>query len=96
LSALNSGSLLASFGTHLTRQLSKSGSFTEEQQDTFREIKEFAYGKTQQVWVPPEDEDYIPDASDFYEEEEPSEGVDKHRWLDCATPSPSSFPGAVL
>jgi hypothetical protein len=55
LSALNSGSLLASFGIHLSILLLGNAALSKEAADRlkalYEKIKEYAYGKTETVWV---------------------------------------------
>jgi hypothetical protein len=70
LSDLNSGSLLASFGVRLARRvLHDSGAQTDQLKQTEQQIREYAYGKHETVWVP-DDEDYGrgPDDEDDYDE----------------------------
>jgi len=62
LSGLNSGSLLASFGIHLGRHLTSDSQETAKLlKTTSREVREFAYGKQQRVWVPTDDADWDDD-----------------------------------
>jgi hypothetical protein len=60
LSGLNSGSLLASFGIHLANRLRKNRPLPKEKAEHIRglynKIKEYAYGKTETVWVNYDDE----------------------------------------
>lgn len=73
LSGLNSGALLAGLGLHLTRAVSDSPAADDAAEkkalkDAGREIKEFAYGKTETQWVAdeydPRLEDYDPSEDD--------------------------------
>lgn len=64
LSELNSGALVASFGFHLARNVMNPGrdsAFTKTETDQlekqFQIIRDFAYGKTEQIWIPEYDED---------------------------------------
>jgi hypothetical protein len=68
LSGLNSGALLASFGIHLTRQLSRDSKIGEGQMAVATDVREFAYGKTKRIWVSLEDQDG-PDPDDDYSED---------------------------
>jgi hypothetical protein len=74
LSGLNSGALLASFGLHLSRALKDSGienaltpNDVESLKSARTQLKHFAYGKTEQVWVADEEFDEPPDDYDDYE-----------------------------
>ena len=59
LSALNSGSLLASFGIHLASWVLRSAGLSKENEQEIKKlytkVKEYAYGKTERVWVPYDD-----------------------------------------
>lgn len=74
LSGFNSGALLASFGLHLSRALGEK--FKLELTETDRKIassawnrlREFGFGKTEQVFVPYDDDE--PDFSDEDQEED--------------------------
>jgi len=76
LSSLNSGALLATFGIHLSRAFSlRSGdSFVEDGEKSLKiarsRLHEFAFGKTEQRWVP----DYIVEEPDDDEEFAPEPG----------------------
>ena len=76
LSSLNSGSLLASFGMHLARQLytdfqvfTQKTEETEKLKRTYSRVNEYAYGKQVRVFVP-EDE---PDLDSEGEEDDENE-----------------------
>lgn len=60
LSGLNSGSLLASFGTHLSRRLFGNPNIPREKldglSDARQKVQEYAFGKNVRVWVNPDDE----------------------------------------
>ena len=71
LSGLNSGALLAGFGMHLTRAFFEAkfaDSLPDEKQRALRsaqrEIKDFAFGKTESIWVEHYDYDEQPDFDD--------------------------------
>lgn len=71
LSVLNSGALLATFGLHLARAFSNrfGDSFLEGEEKSLKtaqsRLHEFAFGKTEQVWVPA----YFEDEQDYDEED---------------------------
>jgi len=73
LSGLNSGSLLASFGIRLANFLRRSSELTSEKAQHVkgldRKIREYAYGKTETVWVTYDDEPPDPDEDDDTESE---------------------------
>jgi hypothetical protein len=77
LSALNSGSLLASLGIHLSILLLGSPTLPKEAADhlkgLYEKIKEYAYGKTERVWV--EHDDW----QDEREEEDYDDNLDDYR-----------------
>lgn len=62
LSALNSGSLLASFGIRLSILLLGNPALPKDAADRlkalYEKIKEYAYGKTERVWVHTDDSEY--------------------------------------
>jgi hypothetical protein len=69
LARLNSGALLASFGIHLDRECrSFPESLSGDLKKNLDAIREFAYGKTVQVWVDESEEepDYDDDPGGYY------------------------------
>src|SRR5689334_20008563 len=62
LAGLNSGALLASFGVHLARAL-RTAEIGKEFKEHFDKVREFAFGKTVQVWVDDDEyyEEYVDD-----------------------------------
>ena len=79
LSALNSGSLLASFGIHLAILVLGNPELPKEAADRLRTpyetIKEYAYGKTERVWV--EDDYSDRDERDDHDDDDGS--LDQYR-----------------
>lgn len=80
LSELNSGALVASFGFRLTRNVIARGLesvFTKSEIADLKKksqaIHDFAYGKTEHIWVS-EAEEEEPDWDDEYEEDPPEPG----------------------
>jgi hypothetical protein len=89
LSGLNSGALLAGFGLHLTRafwEKSFDSPLAADEKKALKEvqkgIKEFAFGKTNTLWVP-DDEDY----------REPDQGG---QWVTHKTPGKLNPPFPAL
>jgi hypothetical protein len=71
LSGLNSGSLLASFGMHLARQVDKDFKILTQKterakklREIYKKIEEFAYGKEVQVLVDPNDYDHFEESDE--------------------------------
>jgi hypothetical protein len=73
LSGLNVGSLLASFGTHLSSRLQKAPNFVRERKaelkETFQKIREFAFGRVERIWVSYDQDEGEPDFEDESTEE---------------------------
>jgi hypothetical protein len=76
LSGLNSGALLAGFGLHLTRAFSAKGldnGVEDHKKEALKsaqsKIREFAFGKTVQTWVPDYDDGGPPEDYDDSDEE---------------------------
>jgi hypothetical protein len=82
LSGFNSGALLAGFGRHLYREVAsrfRQPSVEKKKaiEQTQKSIAEFCYGKTENVWVPYNDEEPDwPEPDDF---QEPPEGYYERR-----------------
>jgi hypothetical protein len=79
LSGLNSGSLLASFGIHLVLWLLINSDLPEDRVRALKalegKIREYAYGKTESLWVSVDDEGWEQE----YDEEDEHEDLDAFR-----------------
>ncbi len=85
LSGLNSGALLAGLGLHLTKAVSNFPATDDAAEkkalkDAGREVKEFAYGKTETEWVAAEE--YDPGQDDY----DPSEDFEPGHYITRNTP----------
>jgi hypothetical protein len=98
LSALNSGSLLASFGIRLAMLLLGNPSLPKDAADQLRtlyeNIKEYAYGKSERVWV--EDDYSDEDEREDYDDDDGS--LDQYRgyWTTQSIPGKLQPPLPIL
>lgn len=94
LSGLNSGALLAGFGVHLSRAFKNTGlekslptEASSELKKFGNEVKHFAFGKTESVWVP--DEDFQEPDPDYEPDYEPGQWVTRTKPGKLTPPFPA-------